>query len=107
MTLGTVIKSFNCYYTNTAASLSNDGYVPSLDPSLPGQNGCHFADDIFKCIFMNEKFCILIGISLKFVLKGPFDNKSALVEVMAWRRTGGKPLPEPMLTQFTDAYMQH
>ena len=28
---------------------------------------------------VNEKFCILIKISLKFVPKGPFDNNSALV----------------------------
>ena len=34
--------------------------------------------------------------SLKFVPKGKINNKSALVEVMAWRRTG-KPLSEPML----------
>ena len=26
---------------------------------------------------------------------------------MAWRRTGDKPLPEPVMTQFIDAYMQH
>ena len=25
---------------------------------------------------------------------------------MAWRRIGGKPLSEPMLTRFTDAYMR-
>ena len=34
---------------------------------------------IFRCIFMNEKFWILIKSSLKFVLKGPIDNNSALV----------------------------
>ena len=39
--------------------------------------------------------------------KGPIDSKSALVQVMAWHRTGNKPLPEPMLAQFTDAYMWH
>ena len=39
--------------------------------------------------------------------KGPIDNKSALIQVMAWRRTGVKPLPEPMLAQFTDVYMRH
>ena len=61
------------------------------------------ADNIFKYIFLNE----IVRISLKFVPKGPIDNKSALVQVMAWRRTGDKPLPEPMLTQFTDAYMRH
>ena len=37
------------------------------------------ADDIFRCIFMNEIFSILIAISLKFVSKGPIDNKPALV----------------------------
>ena len=31
------------------------------------QNGRHFADNIFQCIFVNEKFCISIKISLKFV----------------------------------------
>ena len=65
------------------------------------------ADDIFKCIFMNEKLRILIRISLKFVPKGPIDNKSALVQVMAWRRTGDKPLREPMFDEFNDAYMRH
>ena len=35
---------------------------------------CDFADDIFICIFSDEKFCILIKILLKFGLKGPIDN---------------------------------
>ena len=34
-----------------------------FNSSPPGQNGHHFADDIFKCIFVNEKVCILIQIS--------------------------------------------
>ena len=38
-------------------------------------------------------------------LKGQIDNKSVEVQAMAWRRTGGKPLSEPMLIQITDAYM--
>ena len=28
---------------------------------------------IFRCIFVNEKFCILIKISLQFVPRGPID----------------------------------
>ena len=40
----------------------------------PGQNGRHFADDIFRCIFVTEKFRILIDISLKFVPKGLVDS---------------------------------
>ena len=65
------------------------------------------ADDIFKCIFLFENYRIPIQISLKFVPKSPIDNKPAMVHVMAWCRTGNKPLPEPMMTQFTDAYMRH
>ena len=45
----------------------------------PGKNGCHFPDDIFRCILLNEKFCILVKISLKFVPKGPIDNNLSLV----------------------------
>ena len=66
-----------------------------------------FTDDIFKCIFTHEKFCNSIQISLKVVPRGSIDNKPALVQLMAWRGTGDKPLPEPKLTQFTDAYMRH
>ena len=46
---------------------------------------------------LNKKFSILIQISLKFVPKGPIDNKSALVQVKAWCQTGDKPLPEPIM----------
>ena len=60
------------------------------------------ADDNFKCIFFNEDDVILIQISLKLVPRSPIDNKPALVQVMAWRQTGAKPLSEPMLTHFTD-----
>ena len=62
------------------------------------------ADDNFICIFFDESDRIPIRFSLKIV---PNDNTEALVQVMAWRRTGGKPLPGPMLAQFPDAYMRH
>ena len=53
------------------------------------------ADDIFKCIFLNENDRI------------PIDNKPALVQVMAWHRAGYEPSPRPKMTQFIDAYMRH
>ena len=56
---------------------------------------------------MNEKFCTLIWISHNCVPKGPIDNKQVLVQVMAWRRIGDRPLPEALLAKFTDAYMRH
>ena len=61
------------------------------------QNGRHFPDDILKCIFLNENLWISIKISLKFVFKGPISNIPALVQIMAWRRPGDKPLSEPMM----------
>ena len=53
--------------------------IINSSPPPPEQNWHHFADDIFRCIFVNEKFDILIKISLKFVPKGPIGNKPALV----------------------------
>ena len=57
--------------------------------------------DNFRCIFLNGNNRILIQISQKFVPMSPIGNKPALVQVMAWRRTGNKLLPESVLTQFT------
>ena len=63
----------------------------------PRQNGRHFPDDIFKWIFLNENVWISIKISLKFVPKGLINNIPALVQIMAWRRPGDKPLSEPIM----------
>ena len=46
-------------------------------------NPRHFADDIFRCIRMNENRCIFIQISLKSVLNCPISNKHGLVQVKA------------------------
>ena len=67
-------------------------WIVLFDPFPPGQNDRHFADDIFKCIFIIEKFHILIWILLKFVHKDPINNNSSLVQVMAWCQTSDKPL---------------
>ena len=66
----------------------------------PRQNGGRFADDTFKRIFLNENVGISITISLKFVPKGSINNIPALVQIMAWRRSGDKPLCEPMMASF-------
>ena len=47
------------------------------------QNDQHFADSILKCISFNQCFYISSHISLRIVTKGPIDNRSALVRVMA------------------------
>ena len=48
---------------------------------------------------LNENVEILIKVSLKLVNKGPIKNIPALVQIMAWRRPGDKPLSEPMMVR--------
>ena len=64
ITLTLVISSHNSNWINTFR---------------PRQYGHHFADNIFKCIFLNENVWILNTISLKCVRYGPINNMSALV----------------------------
>ena len=68
-----------------------------LNTLRPRQNGRRFADDTFKRIFLNENVRISIKISLRVVPKDPINNNPALVQIMAWRRSGDKPLSEPMM----------
>ena len=68
-----------------------------LNTLRPRQNGRHFPDDTFKCIFFNENVWISITISLKIVPKVRINNITALVQIMAWRWPSDKPLSEPMM----------
>ena len=69
----------------------------ALNTLRPRQNDQYFADDTFKRIFLNENIIILFKIPFKFVPKGPIENNPALVQIMASRRLGDKPLYEPMM----------
>ena len=81
-----------------------DATISDLQPRMitfntlrPRQNGRCYADDTFKRIFLNENVRISIKVSLKFVPKDLINNNPALVQIMAWRRSGDKPLSEPMM----------
>ena len=65
----------------------------------PGQKDHHFADDEFKCIFLNENVSISIKVSFKFVPKGPNNIIAVLIKIMAWRGIGDKPLYERMMAR--------
>ena len=69
--------------------------VVSRNTLWPGQNGHHFADNIFESPCMIEKY-LEIQTSMKFLPEEPAYNKSPLVWVKAWHRTGDGPLPKPM-----------
>ena len=80
--------------------------IKSVHPLSPDKMA-----DISRTTFSDAFSSMIIFVfclkSPTFVLNGHIDNKSALDLVMAWRRTDDKPLPEPMLTQFPDAYTPH
>ena len=76
-------------------------FIFQFNTLRPRQNGRHFAEDIFKCIYLNENAWIMIKISMKFVPKGPINNIPVLVQIMAWRRPGDKPLSEPVMVSLT------
>ena len=87
------IQDFHYYATRS----SSGSHAMQVNILRPRQNGRRFADDTFKCIFLNKTVRILIKISLKFVPKGPINNNPTLVQIMAWRWSGDKPLSDPMM----------
>ena len=84
----------NC--VSVSEGINKSGHVQRcywlINTLRPRRNEQHF-----KRIFFKENVWISIKISLKFVPKGPIDNITALVEIMAWRRSGDKPLSQPMM----------
>ena len=92
---------YDRWFSGNGLALTTNKYC-CFNSLRPRQNGRHFADDIFKCIFLNEIYVWImsecpIKISLKFVPKGPINNMPASVQITAWRRPGDKPLSEPMM----------
>ena len=59
----------------------SDAAMHSVVTLRPEWNSLHVADNIFKWIFFNENFCILIQISMRIVPNGSPANKSALAQV--------------------------
>ena len=56
--------------------------MTAVNSSPLGQNDLLFEYNIFRCIFLHEKFCISVEISLNFVPKGSIDNDPALVQII-------------------------
>ena len=73
-----------------------------LDTLRHKQNDRLFIDEVFKGIFLKENWYILIQISQNFLPEGPIDH-----EASAWYRTRDWVLPEPRMTQLSDAYLHH
>ena len=84
---------------------SNHISMPTLTHLPPWKKWQPFWQTTFSNAFLWMK---MIEFKFKFHWNvSPIDNKATLVQVMAWCRTGDKPLPEAMLIQFIDTYMRH
>ena len=83
----------------TASSPMNivESHYFMVNTLRPGPNGRHFADNIFKSIFLNENIWISLKIALKLVPEVRINNIPALFQIMAWRRSGDKPLSGTMM----------
>ena len=69
----------------------------ALNSLRPRQNGHHFAGQISSAFSWMKMLEFWLKFSLKFVSKGPINNIPALVQIMAWRQPGDKPLSKPMM----------
>ena len=67
-------------------------------------NGQYFPGDDFKYIFVKDH---MSSDGHKFVLNVSIDNKSSLVQAMAWHRIGHEPPPDTLMTQFTMVYIRN
>ena len=85
-----------CFSPHNKANKS-DKQVCDINTLRPRQSCRHFADDIFKCIFLNENVSISLQFSPTFVPKVWINNIPALVQIMAWCQPGDKPLSVPIM----------
>ena len=69
----------------------------SVNTMRPKHNCRHFAEEIFKCIFLNVNVRNSLKFSPTCVPKVRINTDPALVQIMAWRRPGDKPLSEPLM----------
>ena len=87
------IISWNLFYLLHPTTIGH----PHINTWRPRQNGRQFPDDILQWIFLKENVWLSIKISLKCVPMSLINNIPALVQIMAWRRSGDKPLSKPMM----------
>ena len=77
----------------------NDGVLNTLRQR---QNGRHYTEESFSCLFLYENVWISIktlNVTLNFVPTGPIYNIPAYGQIMAWCRPGDNPLSEPLMVR--------
>ena len=70
-----IMGHYNLWLQLREYILAGNGERLYINTLTSKQNGRHFLDDIFKCIFLNDCCRILIEILLEIVLNGAIDNE--------------------------------
>ena len=114
-----------CWYLQESVRLMQIGhhsitrFICYLHSLVPQRCGCNsvtlrprqkrplFCRWHFQMSFLYQKFLNFDSNFNEICSKGPIDDKSSLVQVIAWHWTGHNSLLEEMLTHFTDAHMHH
>ena len=102
----------------------NGGHMDFINSLAPGRFKQNFKEEIFQLILVIDGWSISCKIILKWMPMDLTDDKSRLVQVMAWCHmateiwvkigsgnglvpSGNKPLPEPILTQISVTIWHH
>ena len=72
-------------------------HIPCINTLRQKQNECHFADDIFKCIFFNENDWISLRFHLSLFLRVHLTIFQHWFRYNGLAPWGDKPLSEPMM----------
>ena len=98
----TLVKWFRCFYfhpyTVHPPSISYQfctlNYGPFCNTLRPKRNVCHFTDSILKCVFLDKTYEFRLRHHWSLFIRIQLTITPALVQIMAWRRPGNKPLSE-------------
>ena len=86
-------RQYLCCHTSDAT-----WHVTGINTLMPRKIDDTFPTTLFKRIFLNENWCIFDKDFFEIFPKDPINDISPLVRIMAWCRSGNKPLSEPTVT---------
>ena len=80
--------------------------IKTLGPKRPRvKNDTLCRKHFWNVLYWKWIFILHFKFHFKLVPVGPIGNNSAVIQVMTWCGTSPKPLPKPLMTQCTNAYM--
>ena len=92
---------------NTLALLISTSSVHRIITVKPRQNGGHFANAFSNSCYSKAIDIFRFKFHWTWFPRVKSTNEAEMVQIVAWRQTGDKPLSEPMRGWFIAAYIRH